>query len=1148
MFCPSKLQQRMNEWAPAKEKDGQKPDTKSADILESRKGRRFTGQYLLLTFFLSLPLVVAILIHGHPWGWLLLAVAPLTAYGTSLLCLPLGLHTPLLLGLVYLLQPQAYLIALNNVFISFSFCQSYPILQIVEGLATGTVALLIILLLSVWLLRGKRLVLAGSAILIGGTLSVCWGSWLATQSWFFTMAVSGLTGVSLLLVSLLLWLYQIIQKQIKFTVEDEVRSKLLESMSNVMGEAHSKLIESVSTAPDEVRSKLIESISDFLQEVRSKPIEFLADLGVWFFAVGVIAIVLSIVTLIVTLIGSSLAAYSVAVGMISGLMVSKAPIAILYERHVAVFLALFLSFRVMARTAFSAYREVLKLALTVLMLRVALRVGIKISGVLSEAEVVGWHKRKLVMPLVGWGVSNFVPILTAWSIKNFMAIIVGGGVAFVVAGMATLPLPIFLLSCWLVSFSLSPQQIGKPGIVIIITFYLLLQGFHSLGWGSLIVALVALSSYCRLIPDYLVLALLSRLVSLPLANRLYPSPSQRLSILPPYTTELLWLPLPNHDRILAAAFRQDSSAALVTFHQMQTLPLPGFQGTIKKALPQIVVDQLAAVHTIPELLATAKPEHPLLPLLVPLFYQQNIELEEQLNLNTVSPVTKAVNRLLLIGSVVLVASLITGTLLIVLDTFWAVLLGSTFSAILGEIMAENVLNDLSGQTEDGDDINRLLPRLQAVAQDVNAVLNVGSAALRDRGLERILNNLAMLQAQLPGLGLKVSAIKRWKPVIERWQQVIQQELEEQQKQSQGELLNPFQYGNPLKRDRTYLFKGRQAFADNIVRFILDRNRPTLVLHGPRRFGKSSFLLNLPRLLPSDMLPIYLDMQSAAVTTDEAAFCQGLVRAISKDSRSQGVELPAVPQRQEFLDTPYIALEDWLEQAVPKLGDRRLLFNLDEFEKIGSAINEGRMSLNLFDELRHLIQHYDQLGFLFSGVQTLDELGPNWSSYFISVVPIEMLYLEPHEAEDLLVNPDPEFTLRYDTGIVEQILTLTRCQPYLLQLIGSSLVTLANERHTQLVTSDLLQASIPEAFTNGQPYFTNVWTEFTGTSLSEVKAGQELLLALAQGNQPSSVASDETAQAARRRLLRYHVIEHINGSDRFEIPLIERWVRERAIRN
>jgi hypothetical protein len=580
---------------------------------------------------------------------------------------------------------------------------------------------------------------------------------------------------------------------------------------------------------------------------------------------------------------------------------------------------------------------------------------------------------------------------------------------------------------------------------------------------------------------------------------------------------LLWLPLPNHDRILAAAFRQDASAALKTFQQIQASPLPGFKRTIRQALPQIVADQLAVVSTIHELVSIAPPrfealsdedgnilvdedgcallgmgvQHPILPLLVPTLYQSETELENP-GLQAASPYIEA-------------------------------------------------------------EISVMLPRLQAVAKDVDASLKAGSAAIRERGLERILNNLRMLQLQLPRLGLQVSAIKRWQPVIERWQRVIELELEEQQKQSQGELLNPFQYGNPLRRDRTYLFKGRQAFADNIVRLVLDRNRPTLVLHGPRRCGKSSFLLNLPRLLPSDMLPIYLDMQSAAVTTDEAAFCQGLVRAISKDSRSQGVELPAIPQRKEFLDTPYIALEDWLEQAVAKLGDRRLLLNLDEFEKIGSAINAGRMSLRLFDELRHLIQHYDQLGFLFSGVQTLDELGPNWSSYFISIVPIEMLYLEPHEAQDLLLNPDPEFTLRYDTDIVEEILTFTLCHPYLLQLVGSALVTQANLRHTQLVTSDLLQAAIQDAFTLGEPYFTNVWTEFTGTSPAEVSAGQELLLTLAQGDQPTAVDEDETAVGAHlraplRRLLRYHVIENAGNGYCFEVPLLEQWVRERAVRN
>jgi hypothetical protein len=269
-----------------------------------------------------------------------------------------------------------------------------------------------------------------------------------------------------------------------------------------------------------------------------------------------------------------------------------------------------------------------------------------------------------------------------------------------------------------------------------------------------------------------------------------------------------------------------------------------------------------------------------------------------------------------------------------------------------------------------------------------------------------------------------------------------------------------------------------------------------------------------------------------------------VRAIDRDTRSQGLQRPPIPSRQDFTTQPYPTLEDWLDLALPKLGERRLLLNLDEFEKIGSAIKDNRISERLLDQLRSMIQHYDRLGFLFSGVQTLEELGPRWSNYFISVVPMEMHYLEPHEAEDLLRYPDPEFTLRYDTGIVDEILRLTRCQPYLLQLIGSAIVNQANLQHTQLATTALLQAAIQDAFTNGEPYFTNIWTEFTGTTPAEVTAGQQILIALAQGN-PHVETNDEYT-AARRRLLRYHVIERDGDIDKIEIPLFEQWVRERAI--
>lgn len=1024
MFCPSKLQQRINEWVPTKDKDGQKLDTKFIDALT--RDRRFVLQYLLLWFVQSLPLITIIIVDAKLIDLVFLLTSMLMTFGTNIESVPIGIHIPLIWNLIYIEKPKLGLVAIqselrtvNNLFVQLP--------QLFEGIFIGVLILITIIILQRCKVLTNRII-----TLIGGTLTVSLGSWIATTNLGFTLFISGTTALSLLML-----LYPAKAKQEPIHI---IRYGVSGVLGSVMG-----------------------SITVFILSATVANVSAISANG---FLSGILGIIVAGVPVII-------------VGVAAGILAGGMP-----------------------------YRMGKSM--------VGIVTGIMIGTVLS-------------------GLFSSLFIFTL------------GTMAAGVASIATLSLPSFLLVCWLISFSGSPVQGKWMGIILAVLLSVL--GFENLGWKSLLAVPVVLISYYRIVPDTLIFTPLSFLPSVPVINYLFPQPLQLLKLLPPHISELLWLPLPNHDQILAAAFRQNSSAALLTFQQMQALHLPGFQSIIKKALPQMVADQLTAVYTIPELLATAKPEHPLLPLLVPIFYQPNTELEEHLKLKTVSSVTKAVNNLVLIGSVALVATLISGTLLLLLDTFWAVLLGSTLSAILGQIVTETLLNDWSGKTEDGNEINRLLPRLQTVAQDVNAVLNVGSAALKDRGLERILNNLGMLKVQLPELELKASAIKRWEPVIKRWQGVIELELKEQHKQSQGELLNPFQYGNPLRRDRAHLFKGRQALADAIVRLVLDSNSPTLVLHGPRRFGKSSFLLNLPRLLPSDMLPIYLDMQSAAVTTDEAAFCQGLVRAISKDSRSQGVKLPAVPQRQEFLATPYIALEDWLEQALPQLGDRRLLLNLDEFEKIGSAINEGRMSLNVFNELRHLIQHYEQLGFLFSGVQTLDEFGPNWSSYFISVVPIEMLYLEPSEAEDLLLNPDPEFSLRYNIGIVEEILTLTRCHPYLLQLIGWSLINLANENHTQLVTSNLLQAAILEAFTNGQPYFTNVWTEFTGISSAEVKAGQELLSAIAQGHQqPSSATGDEIVQAARRRLLRYHVIEHRNGSDRFEIPLIEHWVRERAVRN
>lgn len=679
----------------------------------------------------------------------------------------------------------------------------------------------------------------------------------------------------------------------------------------------------------------------------------------------------------------------------------------------------------------------------------------------------------------------------------------------------------FSFFCIVISSELSRHFFNKNfslTIIIITEFFLLLVGLPYLGHKSFISLPLCLIGWFRLIPDYpisLALLLISYLnttdnaeasskISLepkiwnksqnsisPISffmtltdsiSKLHINSIKQLSLLPPETNELLTFPLPGHGYILLNAFHSNPSEALNSLTKLLKMPTVAFRPTLQFFALQVIVDQFSTVNTIKEIIGTLSTSHPFLPRFLPFFYKND------------------------------------------------------------EITSNNEFTAITFTTPDTEFV---LPYLYQFVKDLDAVSEAGSVVLRVRGLERLLDQLKLLLLQLP-LFLTPKAEQLWRSVIEHWQEIIQTELEGLETQSQNAILNPFQFGNPLRADRSHLFKGRRAFSDQVYRLVLDRNRPTLVLHGPRRCGKSSFLLNLARLLPSDLVPIYLDMQRAGMNNSEADFCYGLVNAIYRDSRSQGIKLSTPPQRSDFYQNPYPLLEDWLDSVLQNLGERRLLLNLDEFEKIGSAIQAKRLSSRLFDELRSLIQHTDRLGFLFSGVQTLDELGPNWSSYFISVMPMEMLYLEPNEAEELLLDPDPEFVLRYNSDIIAEILHLTRCQPYLLQLIGSVLVTQANLEHTQLVTLPMLKSAIQDAFTQGEPYFTNVWTEFTGTTLNEVAAGQAYLLSLAGRTPTSPNPSSPDTQAAIRRLRRYHVIEQVDGIDRIEIPLFEQWVRERAI--
>jgi hypothetical protein len=755
---------------------------------------------------------------------------------------------------------------------------------------------------------------------------------------------------------------------------------------------------------------------------------------------------------------------------------------------------------------FSVASSTISTVAVVVSLIIASTVSIIASAV---AGTVAGTVAFIIAVTIGLGVASIIAVGISGIFANVFTGTIGGIVGDVVAGLIvsvvvsivmgvvasvivviskTTILP-FLAITAILSFSLSCSQLRWVGLYV--SAILVALGFENLGWDVLWALPVTFSFYYRLLPEYILFTIIPMTLKLnffghtPIQSLSPQDIEQRLNQLPPFSSEILWLPLPGHAQLLARVFQHNWTFGLLSLKKMQRSALPGLPQTVKDALPDIVADQLLKFENIGEFESLeSEPEHfhthPILQTLLPRYFD----------------VTSSPNQI---------------------------------------------------DYPISDDLSNIFPRMQRIAEDVTSALKSENLTLRERGLERVLEKLNLLPSQLPSLGLQANDTKRWQPVISRWHNLIEIELSKKQKLSRGELRNPFQYGNPLQRSQVNLFKGRQAFADNIVRLLLDHNRPTIVLHGPRRCGKTSFLNNLPRLLPSDWVPIYVDMQSAAATADEISFLRTLARSIRRDGRSQGIQILNEPDRDSLQAAPYDTFETWLEAVLTELGPRQLLLNLDEFEKIGAAIYQGKLSLTLFDELRSLIQHWPQLGFVFSGVQTLEEIGPNWSSYFISVVPIEMLYLNPHEAQELLTGPEPDFALTYVPGLVDEILQLTQCHPNLLQLIGAALVTEANERQTSTATTAMLEAAIPRAFTLGTSYFTNIWDEFTGTlnNFNEIRAGQTILKALAEGQSlPSN--PNPTARAALRRMVRYHVLKVEGGHYDFEIPLIKRWVQERAI--
>lgn len=333
------------------------------------------------------------------------------------------------------------------------------------------------------------------------------------------------------------------------------------------------------------------------------------------------------------------------------------------------------------------------------------------------------------------------------------------------------------------------------------------------------------------------------------------------------------------------------------------------------------------------------------------------------------------------------------------------------------------------------------------------------------------------------------------------------------------------------------FKGRINLYHEIETLALSDQPPILLLYGGRRTGKTSALKYLPYRVGANIVPLLVDLQGTASATTLKGLAENLAAQIVEAAKRlpKLISLP-LPDANQIAQDPFPALQAWLEEIERRIPDKRFLLCLDEFERLSEVVKVtgSHAPLNF---LRNIMQHRQKWILLFSGSHQLSELDAYWSDYLINTRALRMSYLQESEARELILQPIEDFPNIYESSAVDTIIQLTRCQPYLVQLVCYELVELLNrdiranrrEANTITATAQDVQEIIPIVLERGDQYFRELWTSLADSD-------RNLLRRIIQGQTPTPQDKGTVKRLTRKEIL--------NQEDNaFQVGLVQRAIEQ-----
>jgi hypothetical protein len=418
---------------------------------------------------------------------------------------------------------------------------------------------------------------------------------------------------------------------------------------------------------------------------------------------------------------------------------------------------------------------------------------------------------------------------------------------------------------------------------------------------------------------------------------------------------------------------------------------------------------------------------------------------------------------------------------------------------------------------------------------------------RQAALERMLNALHKIHPHTAFGSVKLNRYLR--TVVTQWRISA-----EQGKDTLGSMSghfyidNPYTPGNPLEL-RDPLFVGRDDIVQKLGQALQKRYRPTFLLMGERRMGKSSILKQLPVLLGPRYLPVFYDLQTPGMLASTAAFFAAITAGIEKQLKERGVlvhklERGLLDELQQHGEIQvYDRCELWLaevEQTLEQI-DRMLVLSFDEFEKLEDAEERGSINLKLlFDWFRSLIQNHTRLALLFSGAKMGGDMGRSWAGYFVNVERIKVSFLREADARDLIVRPVPHI---FDEEITKEIMRVTRCHPFLIQAVCKHIIEFLNNDSREFATLGDVSTAIQEVFESWTVYFWDLWDRCDQDQRACLIALSSLGHAAAHDIMQQNGLSKQKTFHALEKLQMRDIVTSEQNAYRFAVPMLTRWVEQ-----